>query len=271
MDHFYITLPSNSSESVYGKQKLCSYKTKPLNLNVDEWEVGLAEVIYPHTWNNVKEGTFSIKKLNDRDELWEWTTVKIPSARYENPEQLVDTLNDAVHEVLGKAQREHIYFMYNSLLRKFVAHVSVNYRVRFPASLAHTLGLGDVETTLKQSTNEIIPGQVDPEADHHTLYSADKTVATYVMDLDRGLHTFFVYCDIVEYQLVGDANVPLLRTVNVLGKSGDVVVNSFDNIHYIGLGRSSFQEIHIHISDDTGERVPFQHGRVIVKLHFRRK
>ena len=56
MDHLYVTLLSNSSEDFYGKQSMSSYKTclaKTLQLAVDEWEVGLAELIYPHTWNNI--------------------------------------------------------------------------------------------------------------------------------------------------------------------------------------------------------------------------
>ena len=73
------------------------------------------------------------------------------------------------------------------------------------------------------------------------------------------------------YQLVNDANVPLLRTIPITGKNGDVIVNSFDNVHYVGLGLSTFQEIEIHITDDNGLRVPFEQGRVIVKLHFRKE
>lgn len=266
MDHFYITLPSNSSESVYGKQPLCSYKTrlaKSLQLDVDEWEVGLAEMIYPHTWNNVGDGKFIVRVMDD-GQAWQWREVEIPPALYDSPERLVETLNEKMKEKLGEAQRDKVHFMYNTLLRKFVAYVSSGYMVRFPGPLSLTLGLGDKETTLR--TNYIIPRESTRK-----VYSGEKIVGDYVMDLDRGLHTFFVYCDIVDYQLVGDANVPLLRAVSVSGKSGEVVVNSFDNIHYIGLGRSSFQEIHLHISDDTGKRVPFQHGRVIIKLHFRRK
>ena len=75
----------------------------------------------------------------------------------------------------------------------------------------------------------------------------------------------------MQYQLVDDANVPLLRTIFVTGRNEDVIVNSFDYVHYVGLGRSTFQEIEIHIADDTGLRVPFEHGQVIVKLHFRKK
>ena len=150
MDHFYITLPSNSSESVYGKQPLCSFKTrlaKPIQLNVDEWEVGLAELIYPHTWNNIGDGKFTVRCLENEE--WVWRDVEIPPALYESPDQLVNTLNDNMKEKLGTSQRDKIHFMYNSLLRKFVAYVSPGYMVRFPKALAIALGLGHRETTLR--------------------------------------------------------------------------------------------------------------------------
>ena len=270
MDHFYVTLPSNSSEDVYGKQPMSSYKThlaKTLQLDVDEWEVGLAELIYPHTWNNITDGTFTIKLL-EKDE-WTWKDIEIPSALYETPQQLVQTLNDHTKLVLGTSQRDNIHFVYNELLRKFTAWVANNYMVRFPKPLAIALGLGDIEVTLKQSRNEEAFGITHKE--ERTVLNGKKLIAPYSMDLNRGLHTFFVYCDIVQYQLVGDAHVPLLRTIPVTGKNGDVIVNSFDNVHYVGLGRSTFQEIEMHITDDTGLRVPFEHGRVIIKLHFRKK
>lgn len=270
MEHFYVTLPSNSSEDYYGKQVMSSYKTrlaKTLQLDVDEWEVGLAELIFPHTWNNINDGKFCVRLLDDNE--WVWKETSIPPALYENPNQLIEKLNDMTKKELGPNQRDNIHFNYNELLRKFTAYVANGYMVRFPRELATALGLGDIETTLRQSSNKEAWG-TEREMPR-IVYDGDKIIADYCMDLDRGLHTFFVYCDIVQYQLVGDANVPLLRTVAVSGKKGDVISKSFQNIHYVGLSRSTFQEIHVHITDDTGLRVPFEHGRVIVKLHFRKK
>ena len=270
MDHFYITLPSNSSEDVYGKQPMSSYKThlaKQLDLEVDEWEVGMAEIIYPHSWFNVIEATFSIKFINDGQ--WGWHEVSVPSALYETPQDLVQTLQDVVNTTIPTSLRGRIQFLYNDLLRKFTASISPGYMVRFDKSLSIALGLGDRVTTLKCSENKIHHGNELKK--ERMVYDNDKIVSNFVMDLNRGLHTFFVYCDIVESQLVGDAYVPLLRSIPVQGKNGEVMSHSFDNIHYLPLSRSTFQDVHIHISDDTGKKVPFMYGRVIVKLHLRRK
>ena len=45
---------------------MSSYKihlAKPIQLNVDEWEVVLAKPIFPHTWNNITDGKFRINVL----------------------------------------------------------------------------------------------------------------------------------------------------------------------------------------------------------------
>jgi hypothetical protein len=136
--------------------------------------------------------------------------------------------------------------------------------------MASALGFGDSDVVLKNSDNSELHGRTERK-DNVIEYDDDKIIAPYVLDLNRGLHTFFVYCDIVEYQLVGDASVPLLRTVAVNGKNAEVIAKSFDNIHYVGLGRSTFQDIELHITDDTGLKVPFEQGRIIIKLHFRKK
>lgn len=249
---------------------MANYKThlaKQIDLDVNEWEVGLAEFIYPHTWNNIIDGTFRIKILENRE--WAWKDLVIPSALYETPEQLIIVLNALVQPILTHSQQDKISFFYNCLTRKFMAYVSEGYMVRFSKEVSITLGLGDSETTLKQSRMEALHGIKD--RGNRLVYNDDKIVAPLCLDLNRGLHTFFVYSDIVEYQLVGDVDVPLLRTVAVSGRNGDVIVNSFDNIHYVALSRSTFQDVQVVITDDTGYRVPFQQGRVIAKLHFRRK
>lgn len=41
--------------------------------------------------------------------------------------------------------------------------------------------------------------------------------------ISEKLSNWFIYCDFITYQKFGDAYVPLLRTVGVLGKHGKVV------------------------------------------------
>ena len=59
---FYVTLPSNSSMEHFPDIKKSNFVTKlSRTLQLDgEWEVGLAEIVYPHTWYNIGEGKNSV-------------------------------------------------------------------------------------------------------------------------------------------------------------------------------------------------------------------
>ena len=60
---FYVTFPSNSSMQYFPDNKTSDFVTKlSRTLQLDgEWEVGLAEIDYPHTWYNIREGKKSVE------------------------------------------------------------------------------------------------------------------------------------------------------------------------------------------------------------------
>ena len=53
---FYLTLPSNASMKMHPDNALAHYITDlPQRIDLTgEWECGLAEIQYPHTWYNVR-------------------------------------------------------------------------------------------------------------------------------------------------------------------------------------------------------------------------
>ena len=95
--------------------------------------------------------------------------------------------------------------------------------------------------------------------------------APRVFDPESGVYALYVYTDIIQPGLVGNALVPLLRIVPIKGKVGDTVHHCFENPHYQPLCVKQFQTVEIDIRDDTGQPVSFERGKVIVKLHFRRR
>ena len=267
MEHFYVTLPSNSSLQYYGKQPMSNYKTRlarDIHLNVNEWEVGLAEFIYPITWHNVMKGYFTVRKLVKND--WTYIHGKIPDNRYDDVQDLLMILENEIHSILGD-QKSNIKFSF--LNTRFVkVYIADGYAIKLSPSLSQVLGFGDHDNICELRNHKTMGRyetcEVRKTDDNNTLLSP------FIADVDRGMRSLFIHCNIVSAQLVGDLHVPLLRTVAVKGRTGDVVAKSFSNIHYMRIERSDFQEIEIHITDETGKTVPFQQGRVIVKLHFKR-
>jgi hypothetical protein len=55
MSHFHVTLPSDSSMSYFPDNTIAHFTTQlPETIQLDgDYEVGLAEIIYPHSWYNL--------------------------------------------------------------------------------------------------------------------------------------------------------------------------------------------------------------------------
>ena len=92
----------------------------------------------------------------------------------------------------------------------------------------------------------------------------------YVAEL-HSITSIYIYCNIVQPQIVGNTMVPLLRTIPVTGNSGDVITKTFTNIQYVPVQTKSFEDIEILLRTDTGDPVPFEREKVIVTLYFRKQ
>ena len=96
-------------------------------------------------------------------------------------------------------------------------------------------------------------------------------MSPYFADATGAMNSIFVNCDLVQPQVVGDANVLLLRAVPIEGKMGDVVTRTYTNMQYITVQRKYFEEVEILLRDDTDNPVSFERGKVLATLHFRQK
>ena len=85
---FYLVLPSNISEHIYRNNRNNDFRTllsKEIRLN-DTWEVALADVIYPCSWQNqinTPETRFIVRNVfisRSRS----WVDLHIPSSHYHN-------------------------------------------------------------------------------------------------------------------------------------------------------------------------------------------
>ena len=80
-----------------------------------------------------------------------------------------------------------------------------------------------------------------------------------------------VYCDIIEYQRVGDQYGKLLRSITNTSDFNKTIEKIYVNPHYLPVQNSSIHSINILITDPTGDKVKFgsNTSKVLVKLHFR--
>ena len=70
-------------------------------------------------------------------------------------------------------------------------------------------------------------------------------------------------------QIVGDTSAQLLKSIPAEGTFGDIIAKTFTNIQYVPIQRKLFEDVEILLRSDTGDPVPFEHGKVVTTLHFR--
>ena len=86
-----------------------------------------------------------------------------------------------------------------------------------------------------------------------------------------GFEYILVYTDIVKDSVVGTTEAPLLRTVPASRRWDEQVSHIFDSPHYVPVALSRIPRIEIKIASETGNLVPFEQGKTLIKLHFRKK
>ena len=210
----------------------------PIELEGTGWEVALVELTYPRSWNNIAPGNIIKVYPSNGDE--NYTAHQIPPGYYDSVETLLKLIKE-------KIEPEWTGFEYDTLMRRVTLSVdSEAKRVELSDQLAYVLGF--------ESGQKFVPRH---------------TTAEYPPDLRGGIDSIFVYCNILEPQIIGNTKAPLLRTVGVSGAYGEVVEKIFDSPHYIPLLQRSFSTVKISIYSDQGTPIPFMFGKCIAKLHFR--
>ena len=104
-------------------------------------------------------------------------------------------------------------FGYNSRKRRFFIDLQPGESLQFKPKLAAMLGL---------TTDPIPCGN-----------ESRKHLGEEVVNVDRIIHTLYVYCNIIKNMPVGGSETPLLRIVGVGTKQGEIVRTTYDNPMYI--------------------------------------
>jgi hypothetical protein len=250
-----------------------------------DWEVGLAEIMFPRSWYTIpKDGLyievdysrcFATPKANVKftgnflgtSDYCNYTdgdgsyTIQmfINGGFYHTMEELVHELNNSGHRTFSKSSiftDESINpptFFYRASARRIFFTLPAGMTIKFPPSLESILGLGAQQNPLSNNEKE-----------------STTVKAEMACDLQAGIHALYVYCDLLQFTYVGDIKAPLLRVVNSGGEAGDVVTRYYERPRYVPLQKKNFDSIQIIIRDDLGEKIQFETGKVLLTLHFRR-
>jgi hypothetical protein len=232
----------------------------PLEVKLEgEFEVALSEIIFPKNWNNIIDGHNELI-VHKRDEFGQIDkkqhVIWIPPGNYEDALTLareitsrarnVTYIQDFVVTVNRKANR----LEYKKPARWFVYTRS--------AELAGMFGM-----TQHDEMRYVPPPITNSQIQRAPLGDRLNLEPYPVM---------FAYTDIIEYQIVGTTQAPLLRAFDTEGQHGEAIVKPFIDPHYKKVTQKILSAIEIRLTDAFGQNIAFLEGHgVTVTLHFRRK
>ena len=291
-DSFYITLPSNVKNTHF-KNTVANFKTElAQRLNLSEnWEVGLAGISYTNSWYNlIDEQKINIifYDSSQTPSLPRTAQFNLPKGKYKKIDELLRALEFQFSNFLKNYEK------------KFEVHHTTEGRSKpifnFHATeniVSITLPKFDNRTAYFSFGEELSrmlgydkKGLDEKIGKEMLKYSADTNNSTKLIRnkfevstgdqpfaLDHIYYGLYVYCDIIRPAFVGDTLTHLLRYVEIPPNSsyGDQIVLSYPDTHYIPLLIKDIKTIEIDIKDEYGNSFPFEYGRSIIILHFRKK
>ena len=184
MNHFHITLPSDSSLAYYPNNTVARFTTKlsqPIYLT-GEYEVGLSELIFPHSWYNLDNSTRQYW-VGVKPEGREVRHCYLKSGYYTDGTVLANELTKQYTKVFADIADFSVKFSFNVITNKFMIDVLSKSQLYMSSELQKLLG--------------VVIG---------TSASGNQTVFSQnVFELNRGLNLVYIYCDIIAHRQGGYA------------------------------------------------------------------
>ena len=272
---FYITLPSNVQSPSYHSNKISHYLTilpKAVQVDSEQWEVALCEISYPHSWNNIYSpiNHVSFSYINSLTKRRITDRTEIPKGFYKDTTSVLEAINKvSPTDFQGNIAFERFG------REKIKVVLYANETMKLNSTLAQLLGFEKNQWAYNVREGDPLDdvnGEMEGDDSSVQLKSPRlRFKAKHHGDIQAMMHNFYVYCSCIKDNLVGDKYVPLLRTVNVDGSDGDFIHKVYENPHYLPLAADFTEHIEIKLATDQGTPVRFKWGKVIVKLHFRKK
>ena len=124
MNHFYMTLPSDSSKKYFPDNTVATFKSRlPHRIRLDgDYEVGLAEFIYHYSWfnfTNVDDDIHAHFVNTDSGAIF--AMCSFPSGQFASEVILAKGVNDKLAEVIVTSRNRkdlRVVFKYDEVFRK---------------------------------------------------------------------------------------------------------------------------------------------------------
>ena len=255
-----IHLPSNGSLDYFPNNTASNFTVKVPHLfngkaSDTAVECALSQIIFPNTYRNVREGLNGILIYQlDENGIENVEQYYIPPGYYSDMNQLIHVIKETVPPLADDLTREKfkVGIGYDETKQKTWIRVSLRFYVELQLDIAKLLGY-DANVKIKRLTKE-----------------KRREFSTYHARVHGGSSTIFVYCDIIQHQLIAETSAPLLRIINWNhAEKTQNVSQTFSELFYIPVKAYDFDTIHIYLMDSMGHPISFEDGHTYIVLEFR--
>ena len=279
MKNFFITLPSNASMDIYKENKTSQYTVKlPNKLQLQNFKVGLSEIHIPNNLLNVTEENNSVFITFEEVVM---VTVKIETKLY-------NKITDIIDEINNKLLSSH--FLFNKNNSNLLSYNEKNNFVNVHKVLLKLRNIGTeskdkskifyysrglLSDFLKLTVSKIL---LENRLSIQLGFPCETNIlelekASFPSQINFGIpNQLFIYCDIVDYQLIGDKYAKIIKILTIdyekLGNFGSTFSKEITPVQYLPISENYIDEITIHIKDAQGKNIPFLYGTLIAQLHF---
>ena len=257
-----IHLPSNGSLKYFPNNTASNFKVKvPHLFESKDSRVGLdcalSQITFSNSYNNVRDGLNGVLIYNVNDDGSETVQqYRVPPGYYSDIDKLIHAIKEAVPPLADDLTRDKFKFGigYDEMKQKTWVRVSLTFFVEFQLDIAKLLGF-DASVKIKRLTKE-----------------KRRQFSTYNAQVHGGSSIIFVYCDIIQNQLIAETSAPLLRILNWNHAAKEQNISqTFPELFYVPLNTLNFDTIHIYLLDTMGHPISFQDGHTYAVLEFREK
>ena len=221
-----------------------------------DWEVAVLEVTWPAKVKNITKASFTLSRFEKTSPSMPKHNQTIPDGYYPTVDTLISRVLQTVYQrsdnfpvswkVDPVSEKLEIFFTGQKTEDQFLMLFKSD-------DLSNTLGVTDTICC--------------------TLGKSRAVEGTYPVDIQGGRHTMFLYCDLIQNEILGDTQTALLRVIPLQQtKDAATCYRTFNKLQWKRLSRTSFQSITISLCDETGQPMPFVSiGRTNLTLAFRQR
>jgi hypothetical protein len=276
-----------------------SITSKIDKLNVENYEIGLAEISFPNTWLNLTEpqvvglvkldDNSSLDPTDDKTTLLIHCEAKIKPGYYTKYADLILEINNQYMLYANTLMQQNLQIpdlTYDKEKGKTTFNAHSSLKPFFSDQLAEMLGFEKSSIDEKFKLNENNEWYLDVGArsemknsvwyvDSKTLpIKENKTVveSNFHQTLKK-IRSLYLYSDIIDGPILNGKRVALLRKISIPHekKYGEEINISYDNIHYYPLNVKELSSIQVIIKDEKDNKISLKGGTTFIHLILRER